>query len=236
VYGEHCAACKVLAETLAQERVELMLGAKPAPPAVLAAHAAIVGDAAAAAVEPEDAAADAIESEDAALFDLAELLAEAAEPPAVEPPAVEAFPLPDWTCGVDGCRRPKPCHVHIGGPNPVEADAAPDWMMPAEWFVDKHCITGASFEVDERDGKVYRVRVDYLDLNWDTTGDVWVTPEQLERWSSAECMYVGWLREWKLRPPAPEDEVDDEAGKVPLLAMANGEALDAEDDGHGGFP
>jgi hypothetical protein len=139
VHGEHCAACKVLAETLAQERVQLMLAASPAPPAVLAAHAAIVGDAAAAAAEPEDAAADAIEHEVVALFDH-EILAEAAEPQ-----AVEAFPLPDWTCGVDGCRRPKPCHVHIGGPNLVEV------------------------------------------------------------------------------------------GKVPLPAMANGEALDAEDVGHGGF-
>ena len=33
--------------------------------------------------------------------------------------------MPDWTCGVDGCRRPKPCHVHIGGPNLVEVGKAP---------------------------------------------------------------------------------------------------------------
>jgi hypothetical protein len=135
-------------------------------------------------------------------------------------------------------------------PQAVEADAAPNWMLPDDWFVGKRCITETSFEIDERDGKVYRLHVEFYDPDWDVVGYVWVTPEQLECWSPEKCEYLGWLHDWKLRP-APEDEVGDEAGKapllaltdgeavdagkVPLLALTDGEAVDAEDVGHGGF-
>jgi hypothetical protein len=106
--------------------------------------------------------------------------------------------------------------------------------LPDDWFVGKRCITETSFEIDERDGKVYRLHVEFYDPDWDVVGYVWVTPEQLECWSPEKCEYLGWLHDWKLRP-APEDEVGDEAGKAPLLALTDGEAVDAEDVGHGGF-
>jgi hypothetical protein len=184
---------------------------------VLAKYAAIVGDgaaAAAAAAEPEDAAADSVE--DAALSDLAKILAEEAEPQAVEAVAAESV-----VAAADAAEPEVAAE-----PQAVEADAAPDWMMPADWFVGKRCITETSFEIDERDGKVYRLHVEFYDPDWDVVGFVWVTPEQLECWSPEKCEYLGWLHDWKLRP-APEDEVGDEAGKASLLALTDGEAVDA---------
>jgi hypothetical protein len=195
---------------LAEERAQVMLAAqgKTAPPAVLAAHAAILGDAAAAASEP-------------------------AEPKA----ARAAFPLEDWMCGVDNCCRPKPCHVHIGWPNMVEAGTTPDWLKPAEWFVGKRSSYDAQCDIDEKDGKVVRIEVPWVDTTTRERGSVWVTPQQLEAWPQAEEHYRALLLDWafmgKVPLPLTTARIADVAGKTPLAV--NDEASDSEDDWRGGF-
>jgi hypothetical protein len=47
--------------------------------------------------------------------------------------AAAPYALEDWQCGVDNCRRPKPCHYHIGQP-PALVESA---QAPAEKVAQK---------------------------------------------------------------------------------------------------
>jgi hypothetical protein len=141
-------------------------------------------------------------------------------------------------CGVDNCSRPKPCHVHIGWPNMVEADTTPDWLKPAEWFVGKRSWFSPQCDIDEKDGKVVRIEVPWVDNTTRERGSVWVTPQQLEAWPQAEEFYREYLLDWAFAGKAPlaltTTRITEVAGKTPL-ASNDDEASDSEDDGHGGF-
>jgi hypothetical protein len=83
------------------------------------------------------------------------------------------------------------------------ASALDDWRKTSGWFVGKTCKYDGSFEVDERDGRVFRVEVPYYESATRETGTVWVTPEQLEAWPSAERLYRNWLIDWTLEGNMP---------------------------------
>jgi hypothetical protein len=86
---------------------------------------------------------------------------------------------------------------------PVEVGTTPDWLKPAEWFVGKRSSFSPRCDIVEKDGKVVRVEVPWVDNTTRERGSVWVTPQQLEAWPEAEEHYREWLLDWVSLDKAP---------------------------------
>jgi hypothetical protein len=71
------------------------------------------------------------------------------------------------------------------------------WRRPAEWFEGKQCLQYMA--ENAKDGKVFRVQVEYRDLATGELGVVWATPEQLRAWPSALARHGKLLDEWELQ-------------------------------------
>jgi hypothetical protein len=115
VQGEHCDNCKVIQEEVSEEAAEG--GVEEA------AEGALTTKESTSLFSPDTRRrlgllgeeSDECEDESMPLSDVVSGSAASAAP----------YALNEWQCGIDNCRRPKPCHFHIGGGSAVAAGTGP---------------------------------------------------------------------------------------------------------------